>query len=39
MKRCSLLILLAPILAGCQGYEGPTTALGQVMDYHTGQAG
>jgi len=37
MKRCSLLILLTPVLAGCQGYEGPTTASGQVVDRHTGQ--
>ena len=30
-------ILLALVLGACQGYEGPTTASGIVVDRHTGQ--
>ena len=32
-------ILLALVLGACQGYEGPTTASGIVVDRHTGQRG
>ena len=39
MKLYILFTLLTPIFAGCQGYEGPTTDSGQVVDRHTGQPG
>ena len=35
--RPILFALLSLAFAGCQGYEGPTTASGQVVDRHTGQ--
>ena len=36
MRRI-LFALLALVFAGCQSYEGPTTASGLVVDRHTGQ--
>ena len=37
MKRYIIFALLTISLGACQGYEGPTTASGIVVDRHTGQ--